>query len=63
MTEVYGQLFISLPYLTRVLSVDCYGSVSFVKNLITYFQIIVDFGFLFSATKDLVKIIKDKKDI
>ena len=54
---------ISLPYLTRVLSVDCYGGVSFVKNLITYFQIVVDFGFMFSATKDLVKILKKKDSV
>ena len=34
---------ISLPYLTRVLSVDCYGTVSFVKSLMSYFQIFIDF--------------------
>lgn len=51
---------VSLPYLTRVLSVECYGSVAFVKNIVTYFQILVDFGFLLSATKDIVNIMKDK---
>ena len=51
---------ISLPYLTRVLSVDCYGSVSFVKSIINYFQIFVEFGFLLSATKDIVECIKNK---
>ena len=45
---------ISLPYLTRVLSVDCYGSVAFVKSLLNYFQIFIDFGFLLSATKDIM---------
>lgn len=54
---------ISLPYLTRVLSVECYGSVSFVKNFVTYAQIVVDFGFLLSATKDIVILIKNKGDI
>ena len=50
---------ISLPYLTRVLSVDCYGTVSFVKSLISYMQVLVDFGFLLSGTKDIVDIIKN----
>ncbi len=49
---------ISLPYLTRVLSVDCYGSVAFVKSLMSYFQIFIDFGFLLSATKDIISILK-----
>ena len=46
--------FITLPYLTRVLSTDCYGVVAYVKAVMTYMQIIVDFGFLLSATKDIV---------
>lgn len=49
---------ISLPYLTRVLSIDCYGSVSFVKSLMNYFQILMDFGFLLSATKDIMGYLK-----
>ena len=49
---------ISLPYLTRVLSVDCYGSVAFVKSLMNYFQVFIDFGFLLSATKDIIGYIK-----
>jgi len=53
---------VSLPYLTRVLSVDCYGSVSFVKSIMTYMQIIVDFGFLLSGTKDLIYTLKNKEE-
>lgn len=53
---------ISLPYLTRVLSVECYGSVSFVKSLMSYFQILIDFGFLLSGTKDIIDIVKKKKN-
>lgn len=52
---------ISLPYLVRVLSVDCYGSVSFVKSIISYMQILIDFGFILSATKDIVLLIKKKE--
>lgn len=49
---------ISLPYLTRVLSVDCYGSVSFVKSLVAYLQILIDFGFCFLLRKKLFVLIK-----
>lgn len=45
---------ITLPYLTRVLSKDCYGTVSYVKAVMQYMQLIVDFGFLLSGTKDIV---------
>lgn len=53
---------ISLPYLTKVLSVNCIGGVSFVKSFVTYAQVIVDFGFIMSATKDMVSIIKKKEN-
>ena len=51
---------ITLPYLTRVLTKDCYGTVSYVKAVMQYMQIFVDFGFMLSATKDIVK---NKSDI
>lgn len=54
---------ISLPYLTKVLSVDCVGSISFIKSIIAYAQILIDFGFLLSSTKDIVSLIKNKCDI
>jgi PST family polysaccharide transporter len=52
---------ITLPYLTRVLSKDCYGTVSYVKAVMLYMQIVVDFGFILSATKDIVNV-RDNKD-
>ncbi len=52
---------ISLPYLTRVLSVECYGSVAYARSIVSYMQILIDFGFILSATKDIVNIIKKKK--
>ena len=45
---------ITLPYLTRVLSTDAYGTVVYVKSVISYMQLMVDFGFLLSATKEIV---------
>ena len=42
---------ITLPYLTRVLTPDYYGVVSYMTSTMTYFQVFVDFGFLYSATR------------
>lgn len=53
--------FVTLPYLTRVLSVETYGSVAYIKTVMNYMQIIVDFGFVLSATKDIVKIRNEKE--
>lgn len=46
---------ITLPYLARVLSVESYGMVSYVKAVIGYAQIMVDFGFMLSAVKEIVE--------
>ncbi|HGL2095121.1 TPA: oligosaccharide flippase family protein [Streptococcus pneumoniae] len=45
---------LTLPYLTRVLSLDAYGMVIYVKALIAYVQLVIDFGFMISATKNIV---------
>ena len=47
---------ITLPYLTRVLSKDAYGVVSYVKSCMAYVQLIIDCGFILSATKEVVEI-------
>ena len=41
---------LTLPYLTRVLSVESYGVVSYVKAVMQYMQLGVDFGFMLSGT-------------
>ena len=46
--------FVTLPYLTRVLTTTSYGCVSYVKTIMSYMQILVDFGFLLSATKEII---------
>lgn len=55
--------FVTLPYLTRVLSSDTYGVVTYVKAVMVYMQMLVDFGFVLSGTKDIVKSINNKKQI
>ena len=54
---------ITLPYLTRVLSVPGYGVVSYVKAIMQYMQLMVDFGFLLSGTKDIVMVQGEKDKI
>lgn len=54
---------LTLPYLTRILSKETYGAVTYVKSFITYIQLLIDFGFLLSATKSIVNAKKDKKQI
>lgn len=51
---------LTLPYLTRVLSVDAYGTVGYVKSIMTYMQLVIDFGFMLSGTKEIV-LKKDNK--
>lgn len=52
--QISGYVFplLTFPYLTRVLGPDKYGVVIFSNAVIIYFQILVDFGFLLSATND-----------
>lgn len=54
---------LTLPYLTRVLTSESYGVVSYVKSCMAYMQIIVDFGFMLSAVKDIVKANGNEKEI
>lgn len=54
---------LTLPYLTRILSVDGYAVVSYVKSAMVYMQILLDFGFLLSATKDIVKVIDNSQSV
>ena len=52
---------VTLPYLTRVLSKDCYGVVAYVKAVMQYMQLFVDFGFLYSGVKDIVAVRDDAR--
>lgn len=43
--------FLATPYLARVLEPETYGVVTYLTSVMTYFQMLVDFGFQFSATR------------
>ncbi len=54
---------LTLPYLTRVLSEDMYGLVSYVKSCMTYIQLLIDFGFILSSVRDIVTANGNKEKI
>ncbi len=54
---------LTLPYLTRVLSEESYGLVTYVKACMTYMQLIIDFGFILSSVKDIVNANDNKDEI
>ncbi len=51
---------VTLPYLTRVLTTETYGVVAFVKALMQYMQLGIDFGFMLSGTRSIVNAKGDK---
>lgn len=54
---------ITLPYLARVLSVADYGVVNYVKSVMMYASLIIEFGYTLSGTKEIVEASGNKKKI
>jgi polysaccharide transporter, PST family len=49
----YALPLVTIPYLIRVLGTNVFGIVAFYSSLILYFQVIVDYGFNLSATRQV----------
>ena len=44
---------LTLPYLVRVLGADKFGLVMFAQAFIMFFNLVVEYGFVLSATRDI----------
>ncbi len=53
--------FITFPYQTRILGPEIFGNIGFATSVMTYVQLVLEFGFLLSATEDIAKNRDDKK--
>lgn len=46
---------VTLPYLARIFSISNYGVISYVKSIMIYANLIMQFGFLLSGTREIVE--------
>lgn len=60
--QISGYVFplLSFPYLTRVLGAEKYGTVVFANSIMSYFTLLIDFGFLLSGTNSCSLVSNDK---
>lgn len=63
--QVAGYVFplLTVPYLAHVIGVDYYGEIAFASAIMIYFQTVVDYGFIFSAVRDIARVQEDKEQI
>lgn len=55
--QVFGFIFplITMPYLSSTIGVEGFGKIAFGASVIAYFQTIVDWGFKYTAVRDISK--------
>lgn len=55
--QVAGYIFplLTLPYLARVIGVEGFGKIAFAAAIIVWFQTITDWGFSYTATRDVAR--------
>lgn len=53
--------FLTIPYLLRVVGVEKFGLISFALAFVTFFQIVVEYGFNNTATRD-ISVVATNKD-
>lgn len=55
--QVAGYVFplITLPYLAKVIGVDSFGKIAFASAVVVWFQTVADWGFNYTATRDVAQ--------
>lgn len=63
--QVAGYVFplITMPYLARVIGVEGFGKIAFAAAIMVWFQTIADWGFNYTATRDVAKNRDDKEKV
>lgn len=63
--QVVGYVFplITIPYLARVIGVESFGKIAFASSIVVWFQTIADWGFNFTATRDVAQNRDDKDKV
>lgn len=63
--QVAGYVFplITIPYLAKVIGVDSFGKIAFASAVVVWFQTIADWGFNFTATRDVAKNRDDQEKV
>ncbi len=63
--QIAGYIFplITLPYLARVLGVEKFGEIAFASAIVAYLQTVVNYGFDFTATRDIAVNREDKQKV
>ncbi|MDO4931813.1 MAG: oligosaccharide flippase family protein [Prevotellaceae bacterium] len=63
--QIAGYVFplITMPYLAHTLGVLYIGKIAFAGAVIAYFQTLVDYGFNYTATRDIARYREDKEKI
>lgn len=58
----YAFPFITMPYLAKVIGAEGFGKIAFASALMLWFITIADWGFNYTATRDVAKIEIIKKE-
>lgn len=63
--QIAGYVFplLTIPYLARTIGAEGFGRISFASAVIVWVQTIVDWGFLFTATRDVAQNRDDKEKV
>src|SRR5690554_4712196 len=63
--QIAGYIFplITMPYLARVIGVDGFGKIAFASAVVVWFQTVADWGFNFTATRDVAQNRDDKEKV